>query len=58
VGVAPGDRLLTVRGSCYGLGFVAQGSIYDEALRHPELAVFRPPTGTAERERTFGGGKA
>jgi hypothetical protein len=36
----PGDRLLTVRGSCYGLGFVARGPIYEEALQHPELACF------------------
>jgi hypothetical protein len=32
VRVSRGDRLLTVRGSCYGLGFVARGPIYDEAL--------------------------
>jgi hypothetical protein len=40
VGVKPGDRLLAVRGSRYGLGFVAQGAIYEEALKHPELEVF------------------
>jgi hypothetical protein len=40
VGVQPGDRLLTVRGSRYGLGFVAQGPIYEEALKHPELECF------------------
>jgi hypothetical protein len=40
VGVEPGDRLLTVRGSRYGLGFIAQGPIYEEALKHPELEVF------------------
>lgn len=40
VEVKPGDRLLTVRGSCYGLGFVARGPIYKEALRHPDLEVF------------------
>jgi hypothetical protein len=40
VGVEPGDRLLTVRGSRYGLGFIAQGPIYEEALKHPELKVF------------------
>jgi len=40
VDVKPGDRLLTVRGSCYGLGFVARGPIYGEALKHPELEVF------------------
>jgi hypothetical protein len=40
VDVKPGDRLLTVRGSRYGLGFVARGPIYKEALKHPELQVF------------------
>jgi hypothetical protein len=40
VGVQPGDRLLMVRGSRYGLAFVAQGPIYEEALKHPELEVF------------------
>jgi hypothetical protein len=40
VGVKPDDRLLTVRGSCYGLGFIARGPIYEEALKHPELEVF------------------
>jgi hypothetical protein len=40
VDVKPGDRLLTVRGSCFALGFVANGPIYEEALRHPELEVF------------------
>ena len=40
VGAAPGDRFLAVRGSCYGLGFIARGPIYTEALKHPELAAF------------------
>jgi hypothetical protein len=40
VGVKPGARLLAVRGSRYGLGFVARGPIYVEAERHPELRVF------------------
>ena len=40
VNVKPGDRLLTVRGSGYGLGFVARGPIYEEALKHSELKVF------------------
>ena len=40
VGVKPGDRLLAVRGSRYGLSFVARGPIYEEALKHPELEVF------------------
>jgi len=40
VNAKPGDRLLTVRGSCYGLGFIAHGPIYEEALKHPELEVF------------------
>jgi hypothetical protein len=38
--VESGDRLLTVRGSCYGLGFVARGPIYEEAFAHAELEVF------------------
>ena len=40
VGVQPGDRLLAVRGSGRALGFVARGPIYEEALKHPELACF------------------
>jgi hypothetical protein len=40
VGVQPGDQLLVVRGSRYGLGFVAGGPIYAEALKHLELEVF------------------
>ena len=39
-----GARLLAVRGSGRALGFVARGSIYDEALLHPELEVLRPPS--------------
>jgi hypothetical protein len=39
-GFQPGDRLLTARGSRCGLGFIAQGPIYREALGHPELDVF------------------
>jgi hypothetical protein len=38
--VMPGARLLAVLGSCYGLGFVARGPIYEEAMQHPELEVF------------------
>ncbi len=40
IGVRPGDRLLAVRGSGKALGFVAEGPIYDEALKHPSLEVF------------------
>jgi hypothetical protein len=40
MGVNPGDQLLTVRGSCYGLGVVAKGPIYEKATKHPELEVF------------------
>jgi len=36
VRVMPGDRLLAVRGSRFALGFVAQGPIYEEALKHPD----------------------
>jgi hypothetical protein len=34
VGVGPGDRLLTVLGSRYALGFVARGRIFNEALEY------------------------
>jgi hypothetical protein len=44
IAVKPDDRLLTVRGSCYGLGFIARGPIYEEALKHPELEVFAEQT--------------
>jgi len=40
VAVRPGQRLLTVRGSRYGLGFMAGGPIHGEAQAHPELEVF------------------
>jgi len=40
IGVKPGGRLLVVRGSRYGLGFVARGPIYDEALKHTNIEVF------------------
>jgi hypothetical protein len=37
----PGARLLAVRGSRYGLGFVAQGPIFEEALKQTDrLEVF------------------
>jgi hypothetical protein len=39
-GTRLGDRLLVVRGSGLALGLVAQGPIYEEALKHPELEVF------------------
>ena len=40
VDVKPGERLLAVRGSRYGLGFVARGPIYEEALKRHELECF------------------
>jgi hypothetical protein len=40
VPVNPGDRLLTVFGSRFALGFISQGPIFDEASTHPELDVF------------------
>lgn len=40
IGVKPGDRLLAVRGSRYGLGFVVKGPIYGEALKHTNIEVF------------------
>jgi hypothetical protein len=44
-GVQPGDRLLAGRGSGLALGFLRQGPIFQEALKHPELEVF-----TAEKD--------
>ncbi len=40
--VHPSDRLLTIFGSGFALGFAARGPIFEEALRHPELEVFKP----------------
>ena len=40
IGIEPGGRLLMVRGSCYSLGFVAKGPIYDKALKHTNIEVF------------------
>jgi hypothetical protein len=36
----PGDWLLTVLGSCYGLGFISQGPIFQEAVENGILEVF------------------
>ena len=40
IDVVPGQRLLIIRGSGLALGFTAQGRIYAEALKHPEIEVF------------------
>ena len=41
IGVQAGDRLLVVRGSRYGLAFVARGHIWQEAQKHSRsLPVF------------------
>jgi hypothetical protein len=40
--IQPGDRLLTVFGSGFALGFITQGPIFEEAYKHPELEVFKP----------------
>jgi hypothetical protein len=40
VNFQPGDWLLTVLGSCYGLGFISQGPIYQEAAENGILEVF------------------
>ncbi len=37
----PGKRLLAVRGSGVGLTFISRGPIYNEALKHNELLVYR-----------------
>jgi hypothetical protein len=39
-GVLPGERLLAGRGSGLALGFIRQGRIFEEALRHTELKTF------------------
>jgi hypothetical protein len=39
-GLQPGDRLLAVRGSGFALSFLQRGPIFDEALKHPEVATF------------------
>ncbi|MBU1661481.1 MAG: hypothetical protein KKD28_08405, partial [Chloroflexi bacterium] len=36
-----GDRLLTVFGSGFALGFISKGPIYAEAIKHPELIEFK-----------------
>ncbi|MBN1428545.1 MAG: hypothetical protein JXB07_09170 [Anaerolineae bacterium] len=41
VDVKPGDQLLVARGSGMGLSFLKYGRIYEEALKHPEIEVFR-----------------
>jgi hypothetical protein len=41
-GAQPGERLLAGRGSGFALGFIRQGRIFEEALRHDELRVFAP----------------
>jgi hypothetical protein len=40
-GARPGDKLLVIRGSRLGIGFAVRGPIIEEALKHPELAVFQ-----------------
>ena len=49
-----GALLLTVRGSRRALAFVAQGPIYEEALRHPEPPVFYPRSGAADPDEKPG----
>jgi hypothetical protein len=43
VDIGPGERLLAVRGSRFGLALVAAGPILEEALEHPELETFGVP---------------
>lgn len=56
----PGDRLLVVHGSRYGLGFVACGPIFEEAKKHPgDLQVFGrrrriPRKGSCEADEAGG----
>ena len=39
-GINLGDRLLLVRGSHLGLGFVIRGPIIEEAKKHSELETY------------------
>jgi len=39
-GVLPGERLLAARGSGLALGFIRQGPIFEEALKHSEIEIF------------------
>lgn len=41
-GAVPGRRLLVGRGSGVALGFIQQGPIFEEALRHGEVLTFTP----------------
>lgn len=40
-GVNAGDRLLSVRGSRFGLAFCVKGPLIDEAKKHPRLLLFK-----------------
>jgi hypothetical protein len=40
-GVNAGDRLLSVRGSCFALAFCVKGPIIEEAKKHPNLTLFK-----------------
>jgi hypothetical protein len=39
--VKPGDKLIAGRGSRLALAFIKQGTIINEALKHPELQIFK-----------------
>jgi bifunctional DNA-binding transcriptional regulator/antitoxin component of YhaV-PrlF toxin-antitoxin module len=39
-GLKTGDRLVTGKGSGLALAFIARGSIFEEAMKHPELELF------------------
>ena len=38
----PGQRLLAVRGSGYAVLFLTGGPIYENALKHPGIEIFKP----------------
>lgn len=40
-GVQAGDRLLSVRGSCFALAFCVKGPIIEEAKKHPNLILLK-----------------
>jgi bifunctional DNA-binding transcriptional regulator/antitoxin component of YhaV-PrlF toxin-antitoxin module len=39
-GIRQGDRLLSVRGSRFALGFIVRGPIIEEAKKHEDLEIF------------------
>lgn len=40
IAVSSNDMLLTVFGSCYALGFISRGPIFETAKAYPELEIY------------------